>query len=255
MDIAELREGADAFRKSLNKKKLEIAPAGFWYPYDILANFTHLQLLLTGDNRDLFTKIQGGMIADIGSADGDTAFFLESIGNSVHIIDNPPTNWNGLAGAEKLRTALNSAVKIHAIDLDSKFQLPSSNYRLAIFLGVLYHLKNPYYALEQLARGADYCLLSTKIARYAPDRLTEIRNTSLAYFLMSQEANNDPTNYWIFSETSLRRIIERCGWIIEGFLTVGDTVGSDPVSPNHDERAFCLLKSKTRSGELGAASN
>jgi hypothetical protein len=58
------------------------------------------------------------------------------------------------------------------------------------------------------------------------------------------EANGDNTNYWVFSSAGLRRILQRTGWTVCDYLTVGCTAGSDPVSPAADERALCLLRSR-----------
>jgi hypothetical protein len=61
--------------------------------------------------------------------------------------------------------------------------------------------------------------------------------------LGEEELNHDDTNFWIFSEPGLRRLLERAKWEILEFFTTGDIKASDPVSLDHDERAFCLLKS------------
>jgi hypothetical protein len=66
----------------------------------------------------------------------------------------------------------------------------------------------------------------------------------VAYLVAPQECNNDCTNYWIFSEEGLRRILARTGWDVCDFTTVGNRVDSDPASPEGDERAFCLVKSR-----------
>jgi hypothetical protein len=65
-----------------------------------------------------------------------------------------------MQGVKLLKTALSSSVEIHDVNLDSQFLLPEKSYSLVIFLGILYHLKNPYYALETLAKSANYCLIS-----------------------------------------------------------------------------------------------
>ena len=66
----------------------------------------------------------------------------------------------------------------------------------------------------------------------------------MAYLLDDREANADPTNYWIFSEAGLRRILSRAGWDVCDYLTTGCRHGSDPSAPDRDQRAFCLLASK-----------
>jgi hypothetical protein len=133
-------------------------------------------------------------------------------------------------------------VTVHDVDLDSQFALPSEHYDLVFLLGILYHLKNPFYVLEALSHRADRLLLSTRVARYAGDSIG-IRELCVAYLLDPHEANNDATNYWIFSEAGLSRLISRTGWVIEEYLTVGDTERSNPASNEHDERAYALLRS------------
>jgi hypothetical protein len=242
-DFGKITEyGLTAFAPDLELMKKESAPSDFpWYPYGTMSNLRILDGVLSGENRTLRALAPGLVVADIGAADGDMAFYLESLGMTVDIIDHGPTNFNGLRGARQLKEALGSSVEIHDIDLDAKFQLPRDDYDLVIFLGILYHLKNPYYALEALARFTQRCLVSTRIARFAgPDR-TPIRDLPVAYLLGQYECNNDPTNYWIFSETGLRQMFTRTGWTVVDFVSVGDTASSEPAAMDRDERAFCLL--------------
>lgn len=245
MDFETLRERALAFREDLLVRKDEIAPTDFgWYPYDTMANILHLDALLSGPQRTVFDTIAGGRIADVGAADGDFGLFLEGeLGCSVDIVDHAPTNFNGLRGARRLVEELGSAAEVHEIDLDSQFDLPAERYRAVFFLGLLYHLKNPFYVLEALAKRADLCFLSTRVARLTPDG-TPVRDQPVAYLLDPAEANNDATNFWILSETGLRRLFDRTGWDVVDFVTVGCQEGSNPRDQDKDERAFALLRSK-----------
>jgi tRNA (mo5U34)-methyltransferase len=246
IDIGELRRRAVAFEAQLGKAKRDADPSSsFWYPYGTLSNFIHLEGLLSGEHRFLLDLAEGGVIADVGAADGDLAFFLEQeLGLRASIIDHAPTNFNSLRGARLLKERLSSAVEIHDIDLDQFHRLPQERYGLVFFLGILYHLKNPYYALEAFARCTRHLLLSTRVARFTPDKRTALREVPVAYLLHETEANNDPTNFWIFSEAGLRRLFQRTGWEVLEFMTVGDTRSSDPASSAADERAFCLLRSR-----------
>ncbi|MCL4552993.1 MAG: hypothetical protein M1305_05515 [Candidatus Marsarchaeota archaeon] len=251
LDIRELRDRTSAFDEMLAEKKAEVAPRDFpWYPYGTLSNFIHLDALLTGQNRFLLDLIGGMPVADVGGADGDLAFFLESLGVSADIVDHAPTNYNGLRGARLLKTGLSSSVEIHDVDLDSQFTLPPKTYGLVFFLGILYHLKNPYYALEYLAKRARYCLISTRVARFAPDRRTKLSDVPVAYLLDEQESNNDSTNYWIFSDAGFRRILKRTWWEICDYMTVGNTINSDPATKEGDEKAFCLVRSHVFEAQL-----
>ena len=45
----------------------------------------------------------------------------------------------------------------------------------------------------------------------------------------------------MFSPAGLEQIAVRTGWSVVERMNVGDTVASDPSSPDHDERMFMLL--------------
>ncbi len=215
-----------------------------WYPYDILANLVHLDRLLTGENRDLGQLTQGMPVADIGAADGDLAFALEDLaGWQLDIVDTAATNMNGLRGARALREELGSRIGIYDVDLDRQFTLPRERYGLVLLLGILYHLQNPYYVLRELASRCSYCLLSTRVARFAGAQRTPIADLPVAYLVAPHETNNDPTNYWIFSPEGLLRLVNRAGWQALDQVNVGNTADSDPSGPTNDERMFLLLQS------------
>ena len=230
--------------KELRKAKLAHRAKSFWYPYTTLRNIIVLDRLLESAGLNLLDICRGeyGKIADIGAADGDVAFFLEELGFSVDLIDNEYTNFNKLDGARILKEVLNSSVTIRSVDLDSRSQLFEGKYDAAFLLGILYHLKNPFYILERLAHVSRYCFLSTRIARQTADGVP-LSKHPVAYLLGPEECNNDSTNFWIFSDEGLKRLIQRTGWNILAFTTIGDTNGSTPADPNHDERALCVLKS------------
>lgn len=200
--------------------------------------------MLHGENRDLGRLSAGLSVADIGGADGDLAFALEQkCGWEVDLVDTAATNQNGLRAAYALRDQLGAGIQIVDVDLDAQFRLPRERYGLVLLLGVLYHLQNPFYTLRQLARHADHCILSTKVARLAGDPYVDVADLPIAYLVAPTEANSDPTNYWMFSPAGVERIVSRAGWSVLERLNVGDTIASDPSSPEHDERMFVLLRS------------
>jgi tRNA (mo5U34)-methyltransferase len=256
VDAAQLLTEASAFNAKLEELKQNLAPQEFgWYPYGSLSNFAHLDRLLTGDNRRLLDLAGDGLILDIGAADGDTAFFLESLGRSVHVIDYAPTNFNGCRGFKALRDALGSNVGLTELDLDAQFALPEGRFGLALVLGLLYHLKNPFFLLEQLAPRVRHIVLSTRVTAFnladgAPSpsadanaRRVDLRTVPVAYLVDPLETNNDPTNFWIFTVAGLRRILARTGWEVLDFVTLGATDASDPATAAGDERAFLLARS------------
>ena len=241
MDIADLQARAMSFRGELGAAKLAVAPTTFWYPYDLMGNLTILEGLLEGVYRNLLDPGTSPVIADIGAGDGDLAFLLNSLGCEVDIVDHAPTNFNGLEGARLLGRDLKSTVRVIDTDLDRHFTLPRKRYDVVLLLGVLYHLKNPFNALETLARYTRHCILSTRISKFSGNRTTRIDGIPVAYLLGPRECNDDPTNFWIFSEAGLRRLFERTGWTLVAWKCVGDPE-LDPADMAHDQRAFCVLE-------------
>jgi hypothetical protein len=256
LDIRAIRDLAQDYRRELDRRKAQLDPQEFgWYPYGTLNNFANLDRLLSGPNRRLFRLIGEGPFLDIGAADGDTAFFLEACGFRGEVIDFPPTNFNSCRGLRLLHGALGSQVAITETDLDAEPWRPARRYDLAFFLGILYHLKNPYLVLESLARHCRHALVSTRIARFNVARgrhdpkglnasRVELATIPVAYLVAPQETNNDPTNYWMFSEAGLRRLFDRVGFDVLDFVTLGNTRDSDPATAEGDERAFALLRSR-----------
>jgi 2-polyprenyl-3-methyl-5-hydroxy-6-metoxy-1,4-benzoquinol methylase len=248
-ETSSLQEIIPIVEKELWKVKLANRAKSFWYPYAILRNVIVLERLLRNAGVNLLELCRGeyGRVADVGAADGDLAFLLDQMGFSVDLIDNEYTNFNNLEGARILKEALNSSVTIRSADLDSRSQLFTERYDAVFLLGILYHLKNPFFILERLARVARYCFLSTRIARQTADG-SPLSRYPVAYLLGPEECNNDSTNFWIFSDEGLKRLIHRTGWSILAFTTIGDTKNSTPADRNHDERALCVLKSDAVSG-------
>jgi 2-polyprenyl-3-methyl-5-hydroxy-6-metoxy-1,4-benzoquinol methylase len=244
-DIGTLIASAEAFNAELLDAKHRLAPADQWYPYGSISNLWHLDRLLTAGNRDLQALTGGQPIADVGAADGDLAFFLARHGFVVDMIDWGPTNWNGLRGARLLAKHYDTSVTIHEVDLDSQFQLPRQHYGLVLFLGILYHLQNPLYVLRQLASHSQHLIVSTRVARVTADRGLRLERAPVAYLVDPLETNADATNWWIFSPAGLSRLVARAGWDVLEHMTVGRTRGdSDPSTPDRDERAFYLLRSR-----------
>jgi tRNA (mo5U34)-methyltransferase len=150
---------------------------------------------------------------------------------------------NGLRGARYLKGALGSTVRIFEIDLDSQFSLHERSYDLTFFLGLLYHLKNPFYVLERMAKHSRHMIISTRIARHFRAGTQDVSNISAAYLLAADESNNDSTNYWIFTQAGFERLIERTGWSLVASFSSG-IPNSNPQDNHRDERIFALLEAR-----------
>lgn len=230
------------FRRQFEDARRAIGAVPFeWYRYDSFPNLFYLQNLLGRVPLSLQDAAAGLPVADIGAADGALSFFLESLGCRVHSIDYSVTNMNGMQGLRRLTTHFRSAIEIHDLDLDGRFELPG-RYGLALFLGILYHLKNPFYALETLAGRARYCFLSTWVMRATPGG-ARIDGMPVAYVLQPAEINGDTTNYFAFSPAGLTVLVQRAGWKILGSLSSGEAE-ADPITPRTDARMYLLLESE-----------
>ena len=234
MDIAELAVRSRAFETTLSKVKERLSHVN-WYPYTTMANLGILDQMLTGSRRDLLPRPDQAMILDIGAADGDLGFFLESVGARVDVVDHPQTNFNNGLGLLTLHHELKSTIGIILQDIDQPFVLPRQ-YDLGVALGILYHLRNPLAFLISLALHCKTMVLSTRIAKFIGD--VNVSDAPVGYLLEKREANNDPTNFWIFSRAGLFRVLTRSGWVVKDYIAVGDTEHSTPADSNRDERLF-----------------
>jgi tRNA (mo5U34)-methyltransferase len=232
---------APAFGARLASLKAGSQVAFPWYPYDTLANLGLIAPLVTHEHDFLFQP--GKRYADIGCADGDLAFYLESQDHQCDVYDYAPTNYNSLKGVTWMKDALGSSIGIIEQDLDSRFKM-AGKYDLVMFLGILYHLKNPFYVLERLAESSLYLLLSTRIARQFRAGTADVADIPAAYLLAPDESNNDATNFWVFTAAGLGRLVDRAGWDVLALCTVGDVTHSNPQDADRDERAFALLRSR-----------
>lgn len=244
MTIGELAPRAAEFQAVLDQARGGVSNPGFeWYRYDSLGNFFTLDRLLTGERRDLLKLTADLPVLDIGCADGDMALFLASLGCTVHAIDNPGTNCNGMAGVRLSKQLLGAeTLEIFERDIDDDLRPALPKYGLALLLGVLYHVKNPMRVLERLSMHARYLILSTRVARRSPDKSVDLSGLPVAYLVGGSETNDDPTNFWIFTRPGLERLLARCGWRVADWLSVGNTSDSDPASAEGDERAYVFAE-------------
>jgi tRNA (mo5U34)-methyltransferase len=251
---AELLERGELFQKRLEELKRTCVVADYgWYPHAPLSALPIVTGLLAEDFEEVAALLAAEPVADLGCADGDFALLFAHLGAEVDAIDHAESNFNQMRGIDVLKRQLESStlgLKTYDVDLDGRFELPRDRYGLVLFLGTLYHLKNPFYVLETLAGKAAYCILSTRIAQVTFKTGVEIESEPVAYLLEPREANNDPTNFWIFSEAGLMRLLARTGWMVRARITAGCLTQSNPVEPRADQRIFLLLKSRTRYPDL-----
>src|ERR1035438_9261623 len=245
-----LRSAQELWVRLKDEKKKTQLTEGDWYPFDTLSCVPTVAELISRDFDDLAADIAGRPVADIGCADGDLAMLFAGWGADVDAIDYAPNNFNRMLGVRTLSRVLDLPVPTYDINLDHDFKLPQDSYGLTLFLGTLYHLKNPYAVLERLAFQTRWCILSTRIAQVTPSVRARVESEPIAYLADGREIGNDATNYWVFSACGLLRILQRTRWAIVASKRIGCLVDSSPIDPKGDERMFVLLKSRVHFPEL-----
>lgn len=235
MNIGGVQTTVHAFASRLNTMKLHQPSIG-WYNFPTLSVFTILDRLLAGPHRDLRYIISSQPVLDLGCGDGDLTLLLSHLGFDVDAVDNPGTNANRMEGVRYLTQLVSSPAQVHERDLDRLAALPRPRYGLGIFLGVLYHLKNPFHALEQLAATCEYVLISTRVVDGAQPT---------AYLVEPGELNADPTNYWLLTPTALTRLLKRAG--LEPIATTREGATGDADAGLRDGRMYVLAKTKLAS--------
>ena len=244
LEYSKQKSRREDFIDRINVAKRHLKKSVNFYPFDSLSNLIHLDNLLRDINLSAEGVLRSKTVNDIGGADGDIAFYCEFLGvEKVSLIDYAPTNFNHLMAAKKIKDALNSNVNIVDTDLSTINGWEKvERVETTIFLGILYHLQNPLLALSQLSKKSKYLLLSTKVFDVLNGK--DVSSLSIGYFYNPGECNNDPTNWWCFTDECLKRLIDRSGWEIIAYKRFGCNTNADPIDNQKDGRAFTYLKSK-----------
>ena len=220
---------ANAFREKL-KAARAAAPDVRWYPYDSMTNIEGMKRAIGGHDFPI------ERVVDIGPADGDIAFMFADAGAQVHAIEHPDTNYNNGAAIRALNARFGNRVSLEFTDIDFGFRL-DGQFDLCVMTGVAYHLRNPLLAYITIAQHCRYLITNTKVADEFKG--LDVGETPCAYLLAAREANNDPTNWWIFSPAGYERLLNRTGWIVRNSFCVGAERGSVDQTANKRMWAFC----------------
>ena len=142
-------------------------------------------------------SLAGLTVLDIGAWDGFYSFEAERRGASRVLATDYPAwrrttgPWrSGKAGFELARRALDSKVEDLEINVHDISPETTGMFDVVLFLGVLYHLKNPLGALERVASVTKKLL----IVETSVDLMWS-KSPAMAFY-PATELNNDPTNWF-----------------------------------------------------------
>jgi tRNA (mo5U34)-methyltransferase len=138
-------------------------------------------------------SLAGSTVLDVGAWDGFFSFEAERRGAS-RVLATDHFSWSGQgwgskSGFEFARRVLNS--KVEDLELDVPEISPSTvgTWDVVLFLGVLYHLRDPLGAIEKMAAVTSRLL----VLETAVDLLF-LRRPAMAYY-PGAELGGDPTNW------------------------------------------------------------
>jgi tRNA (mo5U34)-methyltransferase len=155
-------------------------------------------------------SLEGLSVLDIGAWDGFFSFECERRGAS-RVVAADYYSWHGSgwgtkAGFTLAREVLGS--RVEDIDIDVMDLSPErvGTFDLVLFLGVLYHLRHPFLALERVASVArDRLILETVVD------MVGLSRPAMAFYA-DRELNNDPTNWWGPNVPAVRGMLASLGF-------------------------------------------
>lgn len=155
-------------------------------------------------------SLNGLSVLDIGAWDGFFSFECERRGAS-RVVAADYYSWHGSGWGTKegfrlAREVLGS--KVEDIDIDVMDLSPErvGSFDLVLFLGVLYHLRHPFLALERVASVVgDRLILETVVD------MTGFTRPAMAFY-PDRELNKDPTNWWGPNVPAVRGMLRSLGF-------------------------------------------
>ena len=181
----------------LDALRAEVADIAWWHTIDLGHGVvtpgrdeTPARLPLLG----LPESLDGLSVLDVGAWDGFYSFACERRG-AARVVAADQFAWQrlgtGRRGFDCARRALTSSVEALELDvLDLSPETAGGRYDLVLFLGVLYHVRDPLLALEHVASVTG----STLVLETHVDCVTTRRPT--AAFYPGDELYGDATNWW-----------------------------------------------------------
>jgi len=155
-------------------------------------------------------RLEGKTVIDIGAWDGLFSFEAERRGAS-RVLATDSFAWGGGGWGSKrsfefAREALGSVVEDETIDVLDLAPERVGRFDVALFLGVLYHMRHPLLALERVASVCDELMVVTT----SLDMLSHERPA--AAFYPSGSLGGDVTNWWGFNPAAVVALLSEVGF-------------------------------------------
>ena len=154
--------------------------------------------------------VAGKSVLDVGAWDGFFSFEAEKRGaRSVLATDHfcwSGPGWGTKAGFDYAHAKLGSQVETKDIDVPQISPETVGVFDVVLFLGVLYHVKDPLKCLEQMASvTGEMLIVETETA-------LDILPWPVMRYYEGAELNNDPTNFWAPNRKCLEAMFRDVGF-------------------------------------------
>jgi tRNA (mo5U34)-methyltransferase len=156
--------------------------------------------------------LSGATVLDIGTTNAGTAFELERRGAArVVAVDIFDPEWFGVAALKELLGSSVEYVRTSVYELAERFP---ERFDLVIFWGVIYHLRHPLLALDNVraVTGGEASLETAVCDAELPRRQ---RSRSLARFYRRDELSADPSNWFAPTVAALEDWCVSAGFEVE----------------------------------------
>ncbi|MEO5359451.1 MAG: DUF1698 domain-containing protein [Nitrospirota bacterium] len=198
----------------------KVSEVPFWghsipLPYGIVTPGKVMNNIDSIGHLNLPENLEGKSVLDIGTLDGYYAFECEKRGASVLAIDNlkrmerpdeKQYQHCGNKGFETVRDILNSNVQFINMDVYDISPGTIGKFDIVLFLGVLYHLKHPFLALEKIFEVTnEFVIIESAFVR-------TLNPLPVLYYAEGDSFNADPTNWFIPTESALQGMLRDIGF-------------------------------------------
>lgn len=177
---------------------------------EVINGIKPLDVLMREADAILGQDLAGRTVLDIGAWDGFFSFEAERRGASRVVATDhfcwSGEGWGNRQGFDYIHSRRNSIVEAIDADVPSLRGLGLGQFDTVLFLGVLYHLKDPYTGLEAAAAMSREHLVVETVTAFHNETLPAIR------FFTSGELDGDPTNFCAPNPAAIEMILRQCGF-------------------------------------------
>jgi tRNA (mo5U34)-methyltransferase len=150
------------------------------------------------------TDLSGASVLDIGTTNGGAAFTLERRGATRIVATDIVDSMH--FGFDAIHAALGSSVEFRQLSVYELSRVLDEQFDYVVFWGVLYHLRHPLLALDNVrAVTARTAYVETAVCEA---ELPDHADVALARFYRRDELNGDSSNWFT---PNVRSLLDWCG--------------------------------------------